>query len=236
MSKRSKRGPLVEALSGDSYVREEPTDPSGVTTIKRHYDRVTSIIRFGLPFWSGVDEDAMIAAADRGLRVHKACHENALLQVSSEKKGHIGGQVDYLVNLEDDIRGHLNAWLLFTRDTNFKPALLEQPLASDVHGVAGRPDAIGKVDGVMTVVDYTVGSATLAKQLQTSVYAHLWRLHSSRKEHGYSRGFDGKLQRIEVHLKPTGKYSFRLHECEDDFNGFLSLLGWYRYNIRRQTI
>ena len=196
---------LRETPDGDGYVRTR-------AGIERRYDRTTTVIRYGLPFWEGVDEDVKLAAAERGTQVHRACYELAKSPDPEE----------LAETFHEELRGYAQAWLAFQRATEFRPWLVEEPLASDSLLVAGRPDAIGPMKKNLTVVDYTVGTATLAKQLQTAVYERLWR-----ENHAPSR--DASIKRIEVHLRPNGRFTFRPHEDPGDFRGFLGLLGWYRY-------
>ncbi len=158
-----------------------------------------------------------LAAAERGTEVHRACYE---LAQSSQPE-------ELAETFPEELRGYAQAWLAFQRITDFRPWLLEEPLASDSLLVAGRPDAIGPMKKTVTVVDYTVGTATLAKQLQTAVYERLWRENHARR--------GAVIKRIEVHLRPNGRFSFRPHEDPEDFRGFLGLLGWFRF-MRRKGI
>ncbi len=196
---------LRETPDGDSYVRVRRDG------VERRYDRTTTVIRYGLPFWESVDEDTKLVAAERGIQVHRACYELAQSPHPEE----------LAETFPEELRGYAQAWLAFQRVTQFEPLLLEEPLASETLLVAGRPDALGVIQKTVTVVDYTVGSSTLAKHLQTAVYERLWR-----ESHP---GHRGAVKRLEVHLRSNGRFTFRPHENPEDFRGFRDLLGWYRY-------
>jgi hypothetical protein len=61
-----------------------------------------------------------------------------------------------------------------------EPTLLETPLVSDIYNYGGSPDFVGKVDGVMEIIDFKTGKAIYGEYLtQTAAYRQLV------KEKGY---------------------------------------------------
>lgn len=61
-----------------------------------------------------------------------------------------------------------------------EPILLEKPLSSDIYGYGGTADFIGKVDGVLELIDFKTGSGIYQDYfIQISAYRQL------AKEHGY---------------------------------------------------
>lgn len=55
-----------------------------------------------------------------------------------------------------------------------EPVLLEFPLVSDIYNFGGSPDFVGKVDGVMEIIDFKTGKAIYGEYLtQVSAYRQL---------------------------------------------------------------
>jgi hypothetical protein len=55
-----------------------------------------------------------------------------------------------------------------------EPVLLEFPLVSDIYNFGGSPDFIGKVDGIMEIIDFKTGKAIYGEYLtQVAAYRQL---------------------------------------------------------------
>lgn len=190
--------------SGRAYVRREGH------RILRRYDRVSHVLDTGFPMWEGIHEDILEERSQLGLEVHKLCEE--LIRAKDQEA--------LLRTYPSHLTGYGEAWLKFQADSHFRPFIVEEPLSSEQFGVAGRPDTIGETSKTPTVIDYTIGSPGKRKRLQTAIYERLWK-----DTHGDRRRF----QRIEVHLKETGRYNFRPHRDPNDIYAFVGLLQFYRW-------
>ena len=166
--------------------------------LARKYDSVTGIIGTGLPFWEGVDErGTRLESSRRGTEVHRICCRMAQGKA---------------IEIAPAFEGYAVAFRSFAEKCRFLPVAVEHRLHSEKLRLAGTVDAVCTLAGIPTIVDYTVGSSSLAKRLQTAVYRELWK-SATRDRRRY--------QRIEVHLKPNGKFSFRPHQDENDWFAFL---------------
>ena len=65
---------------------------------------------------------------------------------------------DYSKNQIDKALNCLKSYNNWMKDKVVEPILLEERLISEVHKFGGTPDFYGKVDGVLTLIDYKTGS------------------------------------------------------------------------------
>ena len=198
---------LKLAASGREYVRLEP---GSLGRVVRRYDRVSDVLDTGLPMWEGINEQVMADAAELGTEVHRVCYE---LAKSSEPQ-------ELATSFPNPLRGYGKAWLAYKKESGFKPILLEEPIASEELGVAGRPDAIGEDVAGPLVVDYTIGSPGKRKRLQTAIYERLWK---------ETTGDHRRFRRIEIHLRANGTYVYRPHGNTNDIYAFIGLLQFHRW-------
>ena len=160
------------------------------------------------------------------------------------RKAEIGDAVHFATELEDaddldfdslpaEIRGYLDAWRKFKRDTDFVPSVSEQRVHSPLYRFAGTLDRIGyfgRLKGIKPTVSALIDLKTTYAILpavgpQTAGYAQAW-------SETCARGLK-VTRRFAVQLKSDGTYN--LHECADpsDWSVFLSaltLLNWKTRN------
>jgi len=146
MTCRSER--LTLAPSGRTYLLDGCRLPS-VTQIMREMGVTDDL--------SHIPEHVLAKAAARGNAVHAATDL----------------WPDVLPEFPEEYRPWLNAYGMFISDTGFRQTESEVPIASIVHGFAGRLDKLGWLYGLRTIVDVKVRVAMPADEVlyQTSGYA-----------------------------------------------------------------
>ena len=100
---------------------------------------VSEITRFiSRELYKEADQTAIDIAADRGTRVHRACEE-------IDRTG--------FTECDTDIMQYVSAYVKFLKEHDVKWEMIEQPVYSRQHWVAGTVDRLGLVDGKMTLLD-----------------------------------------------------------------------------------
>lgn len=160
---------------------------------------VTEVLRLtGLDDWSGIDPDVLAAAAERGTIVHQACE---LVDA---------GDLD-LESLDDAVRGYVDAYRLWKRESGWQVDQVELALVSRRGRYAGRLDRICRIPGRQwpALVDLKTGVETAATPLQTAGYADLYTEH-----HG------GTVSRHALYLRADGSYRLVDHQDPHDRHDF----------------
>lgn len=159
---------------------------------------VTQILQPLVDF-SRVPADVLKAASAFGTAVHKACELDDL------------GDLEEAL-LDPALAPYLAGWRKFRREHASEWDLIEQPLFNPSLRYAGTPDRIGRVDGVLAVVDIKSSSTLLpAVGPQTAAYARAYS-HSG-----------AALQRFGVRLFPNG-YELKQYSDPLDWPTFASLV------------
>ena len=125
--------------------------------------------------------------------------------------------------LDQVLRGYVDAYRQFRSDTGFVPTEIETPIYNDLLGYAGTPDRIGKLNGGrLCLPDLKSGAPSKVTRYQTVAYVAC--LPSPRK-----------YVRMEVRLQHTGKYSLQVYEPKDyekDFRIWQSVVDVF--HLRRE--
>ncbi|MCP4878289.1 MAG: PD-(D/E)XK nuclease family protein [Gammaproteobacteria bacterium] len=178
----------------------------------QRYPSVTTVIQSVLPFWEGSNQEEAYAKAMLGTEVHSMCAELTLNRRFAAKR---------IADFHPKIRGYGYSWLKFMEQTEAEVISQERAIFSRKLRVAGRPDAIMMINGKRTVADYTIGATRLAKRLQTSAYAMIWK-EEFKDRHKYHR--------IEIPLKENGNLpTLRVHDNDNDKSAFISAVNFYRW-------
>ena len=173
----------------------------------REKPSVTQVLEAaGLVDLSGIDQEVLRCAADRGTKVHRA---GSLL---------LRGNLDW-ASISDSIGGYVIALESFLRQSGFTadPERIERPLYSAEHGYCGTPDVVGvyhygrrATQKVLAVADWKTGMMT-AVRYQLAAYARML----------------GVRHRIAVKLNADGTYRMQWFQPESlpqDFRVFLQAL------------
>lgn len=127
-------------------------------------------------------------AAARGTEVHRLCAKY---------------DIDYsrldMRTVPKDLRGYVDAWIQYRRDTGFIPALIEHRVDSLEHGYAGRLDRVGVSNGnkLLTMLDIkTAKSGAIADYVRLQLVAYAVALEPDKVFH-----------RVCVSLRPDGRYN-----------------------------
>lgn len=152
--------------------------------------------------WSGVPDDILWAAQQRGTMVHRACH--------FLNKGTLDQST-----VDEAIGGYVEAWVKFRRDHDFRPTVSEhlvyrritindkeviRPAETDLE-IIGQLDTFGRVGAKNvgdTLIDIKTGDPTDSWAPQTAAYVRAYSLKAR---------FTAK--RLVVQLKRNG--DFKLH-------------------------
>lgn len=171
--------------------------------LKPNVTRITGM----MSSYAGVPADVLRRKADIGTAVHLATEYDD------------DGDLDD-ATLPDEIRGYVDAWRAFRRDTGWVTEQSEQRVYSKRYGYAGTLDCIGHFERMKTVrpsvkcvVDKKATFTIMpAVGPQVAAYAEAWNETNTPKVR----------RRFAALLRPNGTYL--LHECGDatDFSVFLS--------------
>ena len=106
-------------------------------------------------------------AADLGTRVHEII------------EAHKNGQQINIDDAPDGVKSGVDAYLSWERMTKLEIVQQETQLICDCHRFGGTPDAIGRIDGKLCLLDWKTSNSVYADYLiQLAAYKHLI-------EHGY---------------------------------------------------
>lgn len=181
----------------------------------------------GLIDFSHIPPGILAAALERGRVVHRALH------FWNERDLDVGE----FIGTYPKYAGYLNAWIAFTEQRRFVPALCERRIASRKHQVAGTLDVLGEMDGVGCLVDYktALSLASVAPDLQLAAY-HALALDWASEDAALAAFLAAhpRLRRFAIQLKRDG--TFRVEEYSDPrlFSEFLALLSARRIVERRK--
>jgi hypothetical protein len=142
-------------------------------------------------------------AAARGTEVHRLCADVDL------------GALDP-ADYQGEYQGYLQAHVKATKALNPVWEHIETAFVNPKFRYAGRPDRVGRVFGVMSVLDTKSGGPTDAHPIQTALQAVLVadEVHLPPVEIG----------RFVVYLSRTGSYRVQRHEDRRDFDRAYELL------------
>jgi hypothetical protein len=172
----------------------------------------------GLIDFSMVPRDILIAAQDRGTRVHQALHYLD------------DGELDE-DTLDEELHGYVMAYLAFKNQCGFTPLLVEHRVYSLAHRWAGTLDRTGELarkDGGSDpcIIDFKSGMVLPAHRIQLAAYQS--GLPDARK-----------YRRITLELDSDGSYKVHEYAGADygrDLNVFhaaVALWHWKRDHGRR---
>ena len=150
----------------------------------------------------GINEYVLERAAERGSRIHYAI----------ELYNELG-----VIEIDDEYKGYLDAYLSFVRTYDFKPIYNERQVVSEL-GYAGTVDVVAEVNGVLTVIDYKTTAMLNDKKTGLQIAAYRQAL----REEGIEVDNGAVLQ-----LKKDGKYKFVMYgkdELDEHFKYFKLLL------------
>ena len=175
---------------------------------------VLAMIEYGK--YSHVPNGLLEVAAKRGKDVHTLCQAWCQNRFATPCD----------VPMTNELAGYLAAWIKFCED--FKPQWesIEQPIYSDMLGLAGTPDRIGRINthGLVVLDIKTPHQKSAIWQLQTAGYKIL----------RYTQGAEyAEAKRVTVQLRKNGRYLVDVHSQESDltaFKGQLSVINWMRNN------
>lgn len=151
--------------------------------------------------FEGIKPGVIEYAADRGTKVHTACeyYDRGVLDEEA---------------LDPALVGYVEGWKKFCADVRPKWILLETPLGSRKHRVAGTMDRYGNVFGETTVLDIKTTS-----ELSPAVGVQLAGYKLLLEEAGYV-----VQRRVAIQLRPDGTYRRRDYTKDIDTRAFLALL------------
>ena len=124
-----------------------------VTTILNSVLAKPALIRWAYGLGkAGVDMDTYRdELADIGKLAHRMILDH-LRKEKTDTSAYTKQQVDLAENA-------FIKYLEWERGHEVEPLIVEKPLVSEEHNFGGTPDFIGRVDGVMTLMDYKTGKA-----------------------------------------------------------------------------
>lgn len=90
-------------------------------------------------------------------------------------------------DIEEKAKQAFESYLLWERITNLKIVEQEMELVSELYRFGGCPDAIGEIDGKLTLVDWKTSNSVYSDMLiQLSAYKQLWEENYPGKPlHGF---------------------------------------------------
>jgi len=113
----------------------------------------------------------------------------------------------------DRIRGYVEAWKKFRKDTGFKPTKIEQIIGHPTLRYAGQLDRVGVLVGFSTLADIKTGQPAWWHPIQTAAYAG---------------AEDPFIPRMGVYLKDNGDYRIESHDDWQDWDRFVWALNvWH---------
>lgn len=168
----------------------------------------TGVISSALPFLSSfIDQDVVDKRAELGREVHKACHLHNLAK---------------LVKCDARVEPHLEAWILFKKQTGYKPILSEFQQIGYVNNMSFgmQIDNFGKLAGDEAVGELKIGKIYPHHGLQLAGYAA--GLAHDRLSTAFARFMLRK--RFAVQLGEDGIPKVTNFDQRSDFDVFASLL------------
>jgi len=167
---------LVFEPVGHTYtLQPEGTELVSVTTVLKE----TRLVDYSM-----IPQDVLLNAARRGTAVHEAL---ALLDEEALDEETVG----------DEIRGYIQAYLRFKRESGFVPALIEHRDWNRTYRYAGTLDRTGTIGDDLVVLDFKTGMVLPGHRLQLAAYAAF---------------LDGPRRFRRMALQLNGDGSYRVHE------------------------
>jgi hypothetical protein len=105
-------------------------------------------------------------------------------------RGHLDESI-----IDDDVRGRLEAYIKFRKDTGFEPVYIEHPLFHPEHFYAGRIDRVGILNNWQDLIDIKSGVKARIDELQAIAYWELCRANSIPIK-----------KQFDLYLKENGTY------------------------------
>ncbi len=174
---------------------------------------VTKVIReAGLVDFSMIPADIMERAQKYGTATHLACE--------LYDRGTLDDKL-----LDPLLRGSLNAWIKFRKDTGFVPLGIEEKVYSAKYGYAGTLDRRGMLHDIHSLIDLKSG-ADFGKATgpQTAAYENAVNEKLPFKQR--------IKKRYSVLLKENGLYKIEPYEGKSDFSVFLAALTLRNWRMR----
>ena len=149
-----------------------------------------------IPFSGDSDSPAMIAACERGTRVHKIAEDYDLGKP---------------LNVEPMYAGYFVAWQMFRSTTGAEILEVELRIEDETLGCVGTIDRIATISGALWVLDIKTGGPWPTHGLQTACYEAMYRR---------ARGVpvSRKIRRACVHVSGDGSYQMHEHKSLHDLN------------------
>ncbi len=138
-------------------------------------------------------------ATERGRAVH------ALTGIAD-----LQGDID-LSTLDPRFRPYVRGYLEAMRSLPHTWTAVEVPLVHPHYRFGGRPDRVGRVIQLRTVLEVKSGVKTRAHQVQTALQAILVAGQDALTQ-------PDAWQRLALYLKPTGKYALERHDDRRDLD------------------
>jgi hypothetical protein len=169
---------VFEPIGHTYHLQPQGIELPSVTTVLKE----TRLIDYSM-----IPQDVLQNAARRGTAVHQAL---ALLDEEALDEE----------TVDPEIRGYIEAYLRFKRESGFEPALIEYRSWSPVHRYAGTLDRTGTIGNDNVLLDFKTGMVMAGHRLQLAAYQAF--LPDPLR-----------LRRIALQLKGDGTY--RVHEFPD---------------------
>lgn len=158
----------------------------------------------GVSNYSGIPEDNLRRAANRGIAIHMACDD-------IDK-----GRADWWSD-DEEIRPRVNAYAEWVKDTGFEVLHSEYSVWNEELQFAGTPDKIGAIKGEIVIVDIKATSKVYPwTALQLAAYEICYPCR----------------RRLVVWLKPNGRYKEIEYQDCVDYPTFLAALQLARWKVK----
>jgi len=184
---------------------------------------VTTILqRAGLISFDGVPERILLAARERGTRVHKAA------QFLTE------GTLDW-ATVDETERPYVEAAARFLSDAGFHVLGQERRVYHPTHRYAGTVDLFGTWSGSFAIADYktTAGKPSdVCADLQLAAYAEA--LRADPPVEWFDIVSSSPIARLGVALRKDGTYRVERYDDPRDFSHFLACLTVVRLQQQRR--
>lgn len=164
----------------------------------------------GFSDYSGMPDHLRQAALERGTAVHAA---TAMLDRRQNWRRKF-----------KQFEGWVSAWMLFKKDFQFKPELIEEPLHDPVLMIATTPDRWGMSNRGYITVQIKTGKVQAWVGLQTAFEERCVAI---------SQGFEppktSSNRRFAIELRPDGTYKPERFEEQSDIQVYCGAVSWMRW-------
>jgi hypothetical protein len=158
------------------YVLADGSRVPGTTTILSRWKESGGLIHWA--YQCGVDGIDYRSARDDAGGVGTLAHRLVELRLEGRSMKDIEAEVHTL-----DAAGAakalsaFEAYLTWERHSKIEIVAREIQMVSEVHRYGGTPDAIGRIDGELCLLDWKTGGVYLEALMQVSAYRVLWEEH-----------------------------------------------------------